>query len=71
MKYAQLRKLQGGLGVFRVMNKLHLPKINSYPNGLHFSITDAEAVDDHLLKRRNKMVRLIQDGTVSQQSTPN
>ena len=59
--------MQGGLGVFRVMNKPHLPQINPYPNGLHFSITDAEAVDNHLSKGRNKMVRLIQDGSVSQQ----
>ena len=60
--------LQQGLGLFRVLNKPHLPQINSYPNGLHFSITDAEAVDDHLLKRRNK-TKLVHTITSSSSST--
>ena len=44
------------LGLFRVTNRQRSPQINSYPNGLHFSITDAEAVDNHLSKRRNKTI---------------
>ena len=46
--------MREGLGLLRVTNRQRSPQINSYPNGLHFSITDAEAVDNHLSKMRNK-----------------